>query len=112
MNAPKVENVVSPAELQAWLSSGRHLIVLDVRNAQDFRAAPRRIPGALKLDAEQAARWVGMLPPEREVVVYCQHGQRLSTLALEALHGRGLHACKLEGGMDAWVAADGPLTAR
>jgi rhodanese-related sulfurtransferase len=102
---------LTPAALQDWLREGRPLLLLDVRNAQDYAAQPQRIPGALKLDAETAPGWLPMLPPERLIVVYCQHGQRLSTLALEALRGDGFSACKLAGGMDAWRALDGELTA-
>ena len=103
---------IEPEQLQAWLAERRPLLLLDVRNATDFAAAPRRIPGALKLDAEVIGKWVAMLPPEREVVAYCQHGQRLSNLVLDALLARGFHAHNLAGGMDAWLAVGGALSER
>jgi rhodanese-related sulfurtransferase len=87
-------------------------VLLDVRNAKDYATSPKRIPGALKLDAEVIGKWATMLPPEREVIVYCQHGKRLSTLAVEALLARGYKARRLAGGLDAWLEARGPLTER
>jgi rhodanese-related sulfurtransferase len=45
------------------------------------------------------------------VIVYCQHGQRLSNLVLDALRVRGFAVRSLAGGMDAWLEAEGELTA-
>ncbi|HEX9842699.1 MAG TPA: thiosulfate sulfurtransferase GlpE [bacterium] len=102
---------IEPKELQALLTSGRPYLLLDVRNAKDYAASSRRIPGALKLDAEVIGTWLAMLPREREVIVYCQHGQRLSNLVLDALRVRGFAVRSLAGGMDAWLEAEGELTA-
>jgi len=103
---------VDTKQLRTWLAEGKPLLLLDVRNAKDFAASPKRIPGALKLDAEVIGNWVAMLPPEREVVAYCQHGQRLSNLVKDALLARGFQARNLAGGLDAWLEAGGELTER
>lgn len=97
-------------DLQTLLQSGKPHLLLDVRNAKDYTAGPQRIPGALKLDAEVIGQWAAMLPPEREVIVYCQHGKRLSNLAVEALVSRGYKARGLEGGLDAWLESKGAMT--
>jgi len=101
---------IDSKQLQALLAEGKPVLLLDVRNAKDFAATPRRIPGSLKLDAEVIGNWAAMLPPEREVVAYCQHGQRLSNLVKDALLARGFRARNLAGGMDAWLEAGGTLT--
>ncbi len=59
---------ISVGDLYHLIEGGHGPLVLDVRSAQERRADPRRIPGAIAadLDAELAA-----LPPDRDIIVYC-----------------------------------------
>jgi Rhodanese-like domain len=47
----------------------------------------------------------------KRIVFYCAFGER-SAMAVQAAHDAGLSsACHIQGGLDAWTKADGPLCA-
>ncbi len=95
--------------LQEWLTVGRPVTVLDIRTPGD--RAQWFIPGsihvnaydALKADDPQALKGVN-LPKDRPVVTICNAG-KVSQIAAEQLHERGLKASSLTGGMKAWSLA-------
>ncbi|MBX3652133.1 MAG: VTT domain-containing protein [Burkholderiales bacterium] len=62
---------VSVAELYELLNGELPPVVIDVRPAAVRRLDPRRIPGALAVNLEDAAAALPGLPPDRDVVVYC-----------------------------------------
>lgn len=62
---------VSVAELRDLLHSLTPPVVVDVRSASVRKLDPRRIPGALAVNIEDAAAALPGLPPDRDVVVYC-----------------------------------------
>lgn len=84
--------------------------ILDVRGDKDFADDPRMLPGALRRDADAVESWAPSFAG-REVVVVCRggHGRAHGTAAW--LRQAGARALALEGGFDAWRAADGPLVA-
>ena len=86
------------------------LVVLDVRRAQFFAAAPILIAGAAWRDPSCVGAWSGELDRERAVVVYCAHGQVVSQSVADALAVAGLSARYLSGGIAAWIAAGAPVT--
>ena len=98
---------ISPQQVQAWLAENREMTILDVRNAEDYAAEPELVPTAERMDYERVGDWCGSISKERLVVVYCQHGRRISNLVLDALLASGCEARLLTGGMDAWRAASG-----
>ena len=65
-------------------------------------------PGALRVPLEELGQGE-MLDRGRPVVVFCEIGRR-SMLAAERLHGDGIAARSLEGGIVAWTAAGLDLT--
>ena len=95
--------------LQGWLTAGRPVTVLDIRPPED--RAQWFIPGsihvnaydALKSGESQALKDVG-LPKDRPVVTICNAG-KVSQIAADQLHERGLEAFSLAGGMKAWSLA-------
>jgi rhodanese-related sulfurtransferase len=95
--------------LQEWLTVGRPVTVLDIRTPED--SAQWFIPGsihvnaydALKAEDPQALKGVD-LPNDRPVVTICNAG-KVSQIAAEHLHERGLEASSLTGGMKSWSLA-------
>jgi len=95
--------------LQEWLTVGRPVTVLDIRTPED--RAQWFIPGSihvnaydqLKADDPQALKGVD-LPKDRPVVTICNAG-KVSQIAAERLHDRGLEVFSLAGGMKAWSLA-------
>lgn len=97
------------AQLKTRIESGdADLVVLDVRERDDYRAG--HIPGAQLLPRGQLELRVNKeLPdPTRRIVTCCELG-RISTLAAATLRQMGFQrATALDGGMQAWREAGYP----
>jgi rhodanese-related sulfurtransferase len=83
-------------------------LVIDVRIADDHAADPRMIPASVRRDHRTVACWAATLAG-RSVAVICQRGQKLSQGVAAWLRHAGARAESLEGGFEAWVAANGML---
>jgi glyoxylase-like metal-dependent hydrolase (beta-lactamase superfamily II)/rhodanese-related sulfurtransferase len=110
-------NTIDAETLRRWLEEGRQVIVLDIRSTAD--RASWAIPGSLHVDAYAALKARDAhaldsvsLPLDVPVVTVCNSGYT-SQIASKQLQGRGIEACSLEGGMQAWSLswniADVPL---
>ena len=109
MNTPgkvMVENV-NVDELQRGLADGTILLV-DVREPNEFAAG--RIPGAIlnplrSFDPATLPKAAG-----KRVVLSCRSGNRsLKALEIAQAAGRTDITAHYPGGMNGWVAADGPI---
>jgi rhodanese-related sulfurtransferase len=105
-------SAITLVELQALQRTWPGPLVLDVRRTAAFDAADDALPGALRRAPEAVAGWADDLELARPVVVYCMHGHEVSQNAAAALAVRGIAARYLEGGLEGWRAAGGPLAAK
>jgi rhodanese-related sulfurtransferase len=108
MEAKADLKAVSAEELKSRLDGGESLVVIDVREPDEW--ARGVIPGA-----HPVARGVlelsvdSKLPRDATVVLYCAGGGR-SALAGRSLQEMGFSAVEnLEGGFDAWARAGLPV---
>jgi membrane protein DedA with SNARE-associated domain len=62
---------ITPEELKEKLEAGEELVIVDLRHALDFEAAPETIPGAVHMDAQELQERNERLPRDREVILYC-----------------------------------------
>jgi hypothetical protein len=62
---------ITPEELKSKLDAGEDLMILDVRHSVEFKADPQTIPGALFWPLEQLEKGQPPIPPDREVILYC-----------------------------------------
>jgi rhodanese-related sulfurtransferase len=109
---------ITPAALQQALRSNQPPLVVDVRKAQAFLAAPDMIRGALRRDPSK----VGTLPASDNIVVYCVHGHDVSQGVAKALgvryleggieHWDGERMAKPEGAPTRWVTRERPKVDR
>ena len=106
-----MNGILTCALLKALINDRARIALLDVRRRPAFEAEPRLIPSAVWKDPEQVDRWVAELNPNRSVVVYCVHGHEVSHGVADRLRDLGLQALLLEGGIEAWKASGGPVTA-
>jgi len=133
---PKMMDVAVPANMQiglrqeeiarkGWAVSAAEAIALRGRRGValvDLRETSERerhgiIPGSLHAPYPHLSEYVavgGMLhelagTTDTRIVFYCAFGER-SAMAVQAAQEAGLAtACHIEGGIDAWKKADGPL---
>jgi rhodanese-related sulfurtransferase len=99
---------VAPAALQRRLEAGEPIVVIDVREPDEF--ARGTIPGAYTIPRGVLEMQVdGRLPREATVVLYCGGGAR-SALACKSLAEMGYgNVENLEGGWTAWVNSGLPI---
>lgn len=105
-------NAISTSELQSALDATGGPLVLDVRRRPAYREAGETVSGALRRDPETVGDWMNTLPPASAVVAVCVHGHEVSQNVARRLSEHGIPARYLEGGLDAWKAADGALDAK
>ena len=96
---------IDPLELHKL----RGVMILDVRDR--LEAAEGMLDGAMVVPRGELEKLVGAMgiEPDRELVLYCQSGNR-SVLACRTLDLMGFHnTCSLRGGIDAWREAGLPV---
>ena len=108
---PCLEEHISE-QLFPLIGTDRLPVVVDVRREQVFRASGDAIAGAIWRDHLRAAEWSRDLPDRPPIVVYCIHGHNVSELAAALLAAAGVDVAMLEGGMEAYDEAGGPMVAR
>lgn len=62
---------ISVDELRALIGAGEAPVIVDVRTRAGHLAAPRRIPGAIRMTLEEIDEKLSALLRDREVVLYC-----------------------------------------
>jgi rhodanese-related sulfurtransferase len=97
---------ISPAELSEKLKFGKHPLILDVRQPEEFRQA--RITGAKLIPLNELYKHMKDLPKGREIVCVCDSGSR-SRSAAKILIKEGYTVLDMQGGMAAWRHAKMPV---
>jgi rhodanese-related sulfurtransferase len=87
---------------------GGHLVLLDVRDAQEVNLG--KIPGALHISRGNLETKVdALIPREARVVIYCASGNR-SALAAETMQQMGYSdVASMAGGIRGWIDAGGEV---
>jgi membrane protein DedA with SNARE-associated domain/rhodanese-related sulfurtransferase len=98
---------ISPEELQAKMASGEEPVILDLRHPLDFLAAPRTLPGALRINPGEVEKRWRELPEDREIVVYCTcPNEETAVMVARQLKELGLSRVRpLLGGLAGWERA-------
>ena len=89
-------------ELSEKLKNGKHVVVLDVRQPEEYRSG--HIAGAKLVPLSDLNRKMQSLPKNREIVCVCASGNR-SHSATRALVDAGYDAYNMKGGILAWRRA-------
>ena len=98
----------TPFELFSHIGTADSPVIIDVRTDEDFASDPRLIPSSIRRPALTAADWAGSYA-DRDCVLLCQKGLKLSLGAAAWLRHAGGRAAILESGFEAWRAAGLPL---
>lgn len=67
MAAPRI----TKEEVKRKLDMKEDFVLLDVRNQTDYEKSTVRIPGAVRIPAEELEKRLSELDPSKEVVAYC-----------------------------------------
>ena len=95
---------IAAADAIGQVESGTWL--LDVREDVEWQAG--HAPGAHHIPMGEIGRRQDELPADETILVICHVGGR-SRLVTDALLAADYPAANVEGGMDAWQAAGGPV---
>jgi len=99
---------ISPAELQSILAAQPSVPVIDVRTPVEF--AEVHVPQARNVPLDELKPGLLQLPKDQPVYLLCRSGQR-ATKAAEKFAGAGfLQPVVVDGGTQAWLAANLPVT--
>jgi rhodanese-related sulfurtransferase len=90
------------ADLSEKLKNGRHPLILDVRQPEEYRTG--HIAGAKLIPLGDLTRKMQSLPKNREIVCVCASGNR-SGSATHLLVKAGYNAFNMRGGMVSWRRA-------
>jgi rhodanese-related sulfurtransferase len=94
---------VESAELQRRLAAGDPLVLVDVRQPEEFAAPPGHLPGAINVPlAELANRMPDLAARRRPIVVVCKTDRRSAHAATELLAAGLPDIAVLRGGTDGW----------
>jgi rhodanese-related sulfurtransferase len=105
-----VINAISPDKLFRLIGTPACPVLLDVRSDEDFKAAPRSIPGSIRRSHVGVSDWA-LNFSSKAVVVICKKGEKISEGVAAWLRHAGASANILSGGIEGWVAEGLPLVA-
>jgi rhodanese-related sulfurtransferase len=100
-------------ELYALLESKKDIVVLDVRQPLDLLAHSEIIPGAKRIPPKEVMEQAGMIPKDRDSVLYCTcESEKTSRMVLDSALRLQFSRIKfLKGGLAAWKAKGYPVEA-
>lgn len=90
----------SPEQVLARMKAGEKLVILDVRESEEWISG--HIPGAIHIPLGQIARALNELDAMKETIVVCRSGNR-SGMACEFLAPMGMKVVNMMGGMSKWT---------
>jgi len=103
---------ISVDELKQKLDAGERLAIVDLRHDLDIKADPEIIPGAMHVDPKRLTEKTGLLPFDREVILYCTcPNEATSARVAQILRGHGIKRIRpLQGGLEAWRERGYPMS--
>jgi rhodanese-related sulfurtransferase len=94
---------IDSAELQRRLAAGEAVILVDVRQPEEYTAPPGHLPGAVNVPLGDLTGRIAELAAERQpVVVVCKTDRRSSRAATDLCAAGLRDVAILRGGTDGW----------
>ena len=105
-------NSIEAEELYALLNA-KQVLLYDVRQPLDFLAHPEIIPGAVRVPPKEVMEQAGLIPKDKDSVLYCTGGDH-ETFLMVLSKARALQFTRvklLRGGLAAWKEKGYPVEA-
>jgi rhodanese-related sulfurtransferase len=103
--AAKAPVWIEAAELRRRLASG-HVLLVDVRQPDEFIAPPGHLPGAINVPLSDLSARIGEIAARRQpIVTVCKTDRRSARAAAELLAAGLRDVAVLRGGTDGWHAS-------
>ncbi|MFL6415927.1 MAG: cation:proton antiporter [Bryobacteraceae bacterium] len=107
---------ISVQDVKALHSTPDRLVVVDARSVKSYAMSDADVPGAVRLDPQQAVRSATELGLPKEIVLAvfcaCPHDETSIRVADELRKAGWVNARVAEGGWNAWVSAGLPVVSR
>jgi len=84
-------------------------VILDVRREEDYANSFDMLPGSVWKNPATIDQWIGSVPKDRQVVIYCVRGGSVSKSVVERLIADGVNASYIEGGIEGVKSAGGSV---
>ena len=91
---------VTPQELKKELDAKKKLLLIDVRQPEEFNFV--RLEGSVNIPLPEFQARISELPKDADVVTVCHHGNR-SMQAAVILNSLDYKARSLKGGQEEWA---------
>jgi rhodanese-related sulfurtransferase len=92
---------ISVTELKRRLDAGDEPALLDVRESEELAIC--RLPGAIHVPMAEIPGRMHELDPDREIVVFCHHGQRSAAVVGFLERHDFTSVANLRGGIERWA---------
>lgn len=98
---------ITVEELRQEMDTGAAPVIVDVRSPTAQTLERHRIPGAVNVPVQDAARHLSELPRDREIILYCTCPNEASAAKVaRLLMNAGFRRVRpLKGGLEAWIEA-------
>ena len=103
---------ITPEALHGLIEAKQEVTVLDVRQPLDLLVDSQIIPGAIRLSPEDVEKDPGIIPQDKDLVVYCTcpSDKTSRLIAMRAKKVADVTRVKfLKGGLAAWKAKGYPV---
>jgi rhodanese-related sulfurtransferase len=102
---------ITPEALHALLSSNQETLVFDVRLPLDVLVDSEIIPGARRITPKEVREVPGLIPLDRDTIVYCTCPTEKTSRAVlrKALAANFTRVKFLRGGLEGWKAKGYPV---
>ena len=98
--ADKMAFTTGPVELHRNLGDENNIVVVDVREAEDYEKG--HIPGAINLPHDKWSTAQGLKKDTLNVLYCYSHVCHLAATAAVEFAGKGYPVMEMDGGFDAW----------
>jgi rhodanese-related sulfurtransferase len=105
---------VTVDEVRERMKRGEPFTFIDTRNPKAWGEADEKLPGALRVPADEVANHLAEIPRDRVIITYCTWpNEGSSARVAQELMERGYkNVHPLYGGFNAWRDASAPLEAK